>query len=258
MIKARIKNNVQVNDNYYLMEIESTKLIKDIKPGCFLNLRINSTNCFDPLLRRPLSVHDYSREENSIYLLYKVVGRGTEILSHYKKDDIISFIGPLGNGFNHKIKDKNILIIGGGMGAAPLYYLCKKLSEYNALTVLLGGNDMNELAYLIEKFKNIGAEVLSASIDGSSGFNGNVIDLWLENKYYNYNYDYIYTCGPVPMLKRVQKIAIDKGIEGEVSLEERMGCGIGLCLSCVCKTEKNNQRVCKEGPAFKLDEVIFE
>lgn len=255
MIESRIKSNIQVSNNYYLMEIESSKLIKDIKPGRFINLKVNSTNSSDPLLRRPISIHDYYQDRGSVFLLYKIVGRGTEILSSYKKDEKIKFIGPLGNGFTIK-KKKSILIIGGGMGAAPLYYLCKVLSAENKLTILLGANDKNELTYFLEKFKNIDAEVLSASIDGSSGYKGNVIELWFEEK--KFDYDYLYACGPVPMLKRVQETAFDKELKGEVSLEERMGCGIGLCLSCVCKTVKGNQRICKEGPVFPLDEVVFE
>jgi len=207
-------------------------------------------------LRRPLSVHDINNETNSIFLLYRLVGKGTILLSKFKAGKFLDIMGPLGSGFKTDISDKKILIIGGGMGIAPLYYLSKRLSIKNKLTVLLGGNKKDDLKYFFEKFNQISTDIYSATIDGSLGHLGNVIDLW--ERLGEYNYDYIYTCGPLPMLVRVQELAVNHNIKGQVSLEERMGCGIGLCLSCVCQTEDGNQRVCKEGPVFSLGTVNFK
>ncbi len=252
----KIKSNTKITKEYYLLELEAGKLIDIIEPGQFLNIRLSTTENYDPLLRRPLSVHDINIEKNSIFLLYRLVGKGTKILSKSKSGEYLDIIGPLGTGFMTDINNKDILIVGGGMGIAPLYYLSKELSINNKLTVLLGGNKENDLKYFAEKFCDISTEIKLATIDGSMGYMGNVIDLWESLE--QYNYDYIYTCGPIPMLVCVQELAEKNNIKGQVSLEERMGCGIGLCLSCVCQTKDGNQRVCKEGPVFPLNKVNFE
>ncbi|MFP4017312.1 MAG: dihydroorotate dehydrogenase electron transfer subunit, partial [Halanaerobiales bacterium] len=249
MSKIYIKNNDPIGKDYYLLELEAPDIIEQALPGRFLNLKLSSDNNYDPLLRRPLSIHDINPTTNSIYLLYRIVGRGTQILSTYTTGHTLDILGPLGTGFSTNKSKENILVIGGGMGIAPLYYLCKKLSENNKLTIVLGTNNMRNLEYFSDIFKELEQEIYLTTIDGSMGFKGNVVELC--NKKINVSeYDYIYTCGPEPMLKPVQDMAIQNEIDGEVSMEERMGCGIGLCLSCVCDTKTGNQRVCKEGPVL--------
>ncbi|MFP4660922.1 MAG: dihydroorotate dehydrogenase electron transfer subunit [Halanaerobiales bacterium] len=268
MTIINIKNNSQVTEEYFLMELDAPNLVDKTEPGQFFNLRFNNGRSYDPLLRRPLSVHDLNKKTGSILLLYRLVGRGTELLSKYKAGESLDILGPLGSGFDVSLEKKKILIIGGGMGIAPLYYLTKKLladtgKSGNHLTILLGGNSKEDLGYFAERFEGIKTgidasletDIRYTTIDGSLGEMGNVIELW--EKLFRFDYDYLYTCGPVPMLVHVQELAGRYNIDGQVSLEERMGCGIGLCLSCVCKTDKGNQRICKEGPIFPLQSVNF-
>lgn len=253
MNKLKIKNNIQISDNYFLLELDGSNISEKINPGQFFDIRLNNGNSYDPLLRRPLSIHDIDTVQGNFYLLYRVVGRGTKLLSEFKSDEYIDILGPLGTGFTSDFNNKEILLIGGGMGIAPLYYLVKKLYPVNKLIVLLGGNTKKDLIYFSKKFQELKIDVRSATIDGSLGYKGNVIDLWLTINKFNFNY--LYTCGPLPMLKKVQEYAAKYHINGEVSVEERMGCGIGLCLSCVCKTKAGNKRVCKEGPVFQLNKI---
>ncbi len=255
MGKIKIKANTQITDEYFLLELEAAELNDIIEPGQFLNIRLSNTENYDPLLRRPLSIHDINIEKNSVFLLYRLVGKGTKLLSKFKPGEYLDIIGPLGTGFMTDIENKDILIVGGGMGIAPLYYLSKELSIHNKLTIFLGGSKENDLKYFAEKFYKISNDIKLATIDGSMGYMGNVIELWESLE--EYNYDYIYACGPIPMLVCVQELARNNNIKGQVSLEERMGCGIGLCLSCVCQTKDGNQRVCKEGPVFPLKKVNF-
>lgn len=253
MAKYNIKSNLQISKEYYLLELKAPELIDVTKAGQFLNLRVSGGKSYDPLLRRPLSIHDIIRDTDSVFLLYRLVGKGTRLLSAFLPGDELDIIGPLGKGFKTNITGKNIIIIGGGMGIAPLYYLSKTMSINNKLTVILGGNAQEDLEYFNKKFSEIDIDIKLATIDGSLGYKGNVIDLW-EN-WGQFDFDYLYTCGPLPMLIRVQELALNHNINGQVSLEERMGCGIGLCLSCVCSTKDGNKRVCKEGPVLGLRNV---
>ncbi|MFW6269683.1 MAG: dihydroorotate dehydrogenase electron transfer subunit, partial [Bacillota bacterium] len=219
------------------------------------HLKINKNNTFDPLLRRPFSFFDIDKNKGIIKLVYKIVGRGTRILSKYKNGEKINVLGPLGNGFDLKSDYDKIIVIGGGMGIVPLFMLVKLLKDkFAKFQVLLGANTGNELNFFIDRFKCENIHLSIATMDGSIGYKGTVLDLWQN---LNSDAKYVYSCGPRTMLKHIKKYAENKNIPGQISLEERMGCGTGVCLSCVCQTRQGNQRVCKEGPVFPLKEVVL-
>ena len=238
------------------MILKANKRI-EANPGQFIHLKIKNDS-YDPLLRRPFSIFDVNKKNNLLTIFYKVCGRGTKLMTEIKNGEEVDVLENLGNGFNLKMKNKNLVLIGGGMGIAPLYYLAKKLAKTNRLRVLLGAQNKEELIFLNNKFSKLDLKLDNATIDGSLGFKGNVVDLLKNIIKDKQKIDYIYSCGPTPMLKELKKIVINNDIETEASLEERMGCGVGVCLSCTVRTSNGNKRACKEGPVFPLKEVIFD
>lgn len=238
------------------MILKANKRI-EANPGQFIHLKIKN-NSYDPLLRRPFSIFDVNKKNNLLTIFYKVCGRGTKLMTEIKNGEEVDVLENLGNGFNLKMKNKNLVLIGGGMGIAPLYYLAKKLAKTNRLRVLLGAQNKEELIFLNNKFSKLDLKLDNATIDGSLGFKGNVLDFLKNIIKDKQKIDYIYSCGPTPMLKELKKIVINNDIETEASLEERMGCGVGVCLSCTVRTSNGNKRACKEGPVFPLKEVIFD
>ena len=200
-------------------------------------------------LRRPISVCNY--EDGELTLIYKVVGKGTDLMSQMAEGTQLDVLTGLGNGFNIDYECKKPLLVGGGVGVPPLYRLTRDLiARGKEVTVVLGFNTEAEIFYA-EKFEEAGAKVIIATADGSVGIKGFVTNAIAEN---GAECDYFYSCGPLPMLKALcQSLEID----GEVSLEERMGCGFGICMGCSIQTTKGAKRVCKEGPVFKKEEVIW-
>ena len=200
-------------------------------------------------LRRPISVCNY--EEGELTLIYKVVGKGTDLMSQMAEGTQLDVLTGLGNGFNIDHECEQPLLVGGGVGVPPLYRLTRDLiSQGKEVTVVLGFNTESEIFYA-EKFEEAGAKVIIATADGSVGVKGFVTNAIAES---GVECDYFYSCGPLPMLKALcQSLEID----GEVSLEERMGCGFGICMGCSIQTTKGAKRVCKEGPVFKKEEVIW-
>ena len=200
-------------------------------------------------LRRPISVCNY--EEGKLTLIYKVVGKGTDLMSQMAEGTQLDVLTGLGNGFNVDHECKKPLLVGGGVGVPPLYRLTRDLiARGKEVTVVLGFNTEAEIFYA-EKFEEAGAKVIIATADGSVGIKGFVTNAIAES---GVECDYFYSCGPLPMLKALcQSLEID----GEVSLEERMGCGFGICMGCSIQTTKGAKRVCKEGPVFKKEEVIW-
>ena len=200
-------------------------------------------------LRRPISVCNY--EEDELTLIYKVVGKGTDLMSQMAEGTQLDVLTGLGNGFNIDHECNKPLLVGGGVGVPPLYRLTRDLiARGKDVTVVLGFNTESEIFYA-EKFEEAGAKVIIATADGSVGIKGFVTNAIAES---GVEADYFYSCGPLPMLKALcQSLEID----GEVSLEERMGCGFGICMGCSIQTTKGAKRVCKEGPVFKKEEVIW-
>ena len=235
----KILSNERIAKDVYRMILEGdTQYIT--APGQFINLKLDGR-----FLRRPISVCDY--DENTITIIYKVVGEGTNQLSEMKTGEMIDCLTGLGNGYDIS-KSEYPLVIGGGVGVPPMYNLTKCLIENGQKpTVILGFNTKNEIFYE-EEFKALGVRVIVATADGSYGIKGFVTDAMPED------YDYFYTCGPLPMFKAIDAAA---KTSGQFSFEERMGCGFGACMGCSCKTKYGNKRICKDGPVLEREEIIW-
>ena len=227
---------------YKMVMFGDTSNIK--APGQFINIKIDSEKAF---LRRPISISDF--DCNTITIIYKVFGEGTKVLSSMKKFSELDVLGPLGNGFTINSEPKKQLLIGGGVGVPPLYSVAKKLHEQNIeFDVVLGFSSKVDV-FLEGLFRSLGANVYVATMDGTYGYKGHVLDVInLKNLYF----DYYYACGPERMLMAL--VEMDKS--GQLSFEERMGCGFGACMGCSCKTVTSYKRICKEGPVLESGEII--
>ena len=237
----KIIQNVKLTENVYKMRLFGD--VSEIKaPGEFINIKLEGK-----YLRRPISVCD--RDENTVTIIYKVVGEGTEQMSKMESGELDVLTG-LGNGYNLSLSGKNPVLIGGGVGVPPLYMLAKELVKSGKnVTVILGFNTKSEIFYENE-FKELGATVLVTTVDGSYGIKG-----FVTNALSQIDYSYFFTCGPEPMLKAVFG-ASKTG--GQLSFEERMGCGFGACMGCSCKTITGYKRICKEGPVMLKEDIIWE
>ncbi len=237
-----ISNKPLTNLVYEMCLNGNTSAIK--RAGQFVNIAIDGL-----YLRRPISVCDFS--ENFLKIIYKVVGEGTEQMSKMKPNTTLDILVGLGNGFSTNNCQKPLLI-GGGVGVPPMYKLAKNLIEQGKqVSVVLGFNTKEEIFYYNE-FVNLGAKVYVATANGSMGTKGFVTDAIKVN---NIDSDYFYACGPLPMLQALYN-TLD--IDGEMSFEERMGCGFGICMGCSCKTKNGHKRICKEGPVLKKNEIVWE
>ena len=210
--------------------------------GQFVNLKIDGL-----YLRRPISVCDW--DETTITLIYKVVGKGTEIMAQAKPGQTFDVLTGLGNGYNTAKSGQKPLLLGGGVGIPPLYALCKKLiAEGKTPTVVLGFNKADEI-FLADEFRALGVCVIICTADSSVGVKGFVTDAMKD-----VDYDYFYTCGPMPMFRAIEAVATTSG---QYSFEERMGCGFGACMGCSCKTKYGNKRICRDGPVLEREEIIW-
>ncbi len=211
--------------------------------GTFVNIKIEGF-----YLRRPISVCEVEGE--NLTIIYKVVGHGTEHLSKMAIGEALDVLTGLGNGYDLSLSGDKPLLLGGGVGVPPLYMLARLLRQQGRqVTVILGFNTADEVFYK-DEFEALGAKVLVATADGSMGVKGNVLDA-AEG----IDYTYFYTCGPEPMLKAIYK---NTSTSGQLSFEERMGCGFGACMGCSCKTVTGYKRICKEGPVMKKEEILWE
>ena len=237
-----IAKNDKIADNVYKMTlVGDTSNI--VNAGEFINIKIDGL-----YLRRPISLCDY--ESGKLTLIYKVVGKGTEQMSWLDKGTKLDILVGLGNGYFTEFAGDSPLLIGGGVGVPPLYNLAKNLiAQGKKVTVILGFNTKSEIFYENE-FKDLGAEVLVSTVDGSYGVKGFVTDAIKQVK----EYSHVYSCGPEPMLKAIYS-ATETG--GSYSFEERMGCGFGACMGCSCKTKYGNKRICKDGPVLQKEEIIW-
>lgn len=237
-----IVKNIKIADSVYKMILTGdTDAIT--APGQFINIKLDSF-----FLRRPISVCDY--DKSSVTIIYKVVGKGTEKMSETKCGKKLDILTGLGNGFDTSKSGNHPILIGGGVGTPPMYNLAKKLiSEGKKVSVILGFNSKSDVFYE-DEFKALGANVFITTADGSFGIKGFVTDAM--NKVNDYTY--FYTCGPEPMLKAVYSKTTTSG---QLSFEERMGCGFGACMGCSCKTKYGNKRICKDGPVLYKEEIIW-
>ena len=211
--------------------------------GQFVNIQLDGM-----FLRRPISVCDY--DDKTLTIVYKVVGKGTEAMCRMVSGTRLDILTGLGNGYDLSLSGVRPVLLGGGVGVPPMYNLAKKLmAQGKQVTVILGFNTKSEIFYE-EEFKALGCTTIVATADGSYGVKGFATTPLAE-----LDYTYFYTCGPEPMLKAVYKATTTSG---QMSFEERMGCGFGACMGCSCKTLTGNKRICKEGPVMKKEEILWE
>ncbi len=238
-----ITQNEKIAQSIYKMRLSGdTSAIK--KAGQFVNIKLDGF-----FLRRPISVCDYTAEE--LLIIYKVVGKGTEKMSAMEKGEQLDILTGLGNGYDLTVKTEKPVLIGGGVGVPPLYKLSKELkNQGKRVSVILGFNSEKEI-FFEEEFMEIADRVLICTADGSYGIKGFVTDAVKD-----IDFDYFFTCGPEPMFKALES-TIDKGISGQMSFEQRMGCGFGACMGCSCKTLTGNKRICREGPVLFREEIIW-
>lgn len=234
-----LSNTALTKDVYKMILAGDTQYIT--APGQFINIKLDGK-----FLRRPISVCDF--DEKSITIIYKIVGEGTAQMKDIQPGESLDILTGLGNGYDIS-KSSMPLLIGGGVGVPPMYNLAKALiADGQKPTVVLGFNTASEVFYEKE-FKALGADTYVTTVDGSYGVKGFVTDAMA-----NLEYDYFYTCGPLPMFKAVYNAT---ETSGQFSFEERMGCGFGACMGCSCKTKYGNKRICKDGPVLVKEEIIW-
>jgi dihydroorotate dehydrogenase electron transfer subunit len=263
-----VVKNGRIKPLYFVLVIYCPPIANQIKPGQFLMLKVSDDR--SPLLRRPFSVyksypvsHPEKRKRGYLFILYKIVGQGTRKMTTLKKGQKVNLVGPLGNGFTLPPlpSSTNSILIGGGVGIVSLYPLAEALKG-KKLFVFIGGKTQDDIL-CVEDFKKFKSNIFIATEDGSFGFKGTVIDLFLSQKrrFKNNPPHYMYSCGPIKMLKELAQTVKFKGFIHQASLETRMGCGFGACWGCVVKTINPRtpyQRVCKEGPVFNLGHIVWE
>jgi dihydroorotate dehydrogenase electron transfer subunit len=269
-LTGQLSSLKRIKPDVFGLSFNSVFLAKNSQPGQFLHIKINKV-----ILRRPFSIN--SIKGNTIRILFRVKGRGTKLLSQYKKSQKLNIIGPLGKGFDcegRKTRDERRILVAGGLGVAPLLFLAERLNRLRQTTddrrqtiVLLGAKSKKEI--LSEKeFKKLGCKVLVATEDGSKGIKGTAINLLkkqlrttLARRSLGEGGNYklrtnIYSCGPEPMFKEINKIiARKKNINCQVSFEQFMGCGLGICCGCTIKTKHGYKKACKDGPVFNIRDI---
>ncbi len=266
LFKASVIDNKQLIKNHYLLTLHPLEKIKKPKPGNFFMLGVD--NGLDPLLKRPISVHRLLNGD--FQLLYRVAGKGTAILSRKRPGDILEILGPLGNGFPVKKKSENIILVAGGLGIAPIFALAEALIPphpplqkggiQKGNPILFYGARTKEELLCTDKLKSIGIDPVISTDDGTLGKKGNIVSVLKEylSRHPSLVTDHVlYACGPEPMLKALSELAMKKNMQGYIALEQHMACGLGTCLGCVVKTTKGYKRVCKEGPVFPIEEIIW-
>lgn len=235
-----IKENTMLTKSVYRMVLEGD-VSHITASGQFVNIKLEGK-----FLRRPISVYDYDSE--SVTIVYKVVGEGTEQMSTMQPGEKLDVMTGLGNGYDLSKSGDNPVLIGGGVGVPPMYNLCKKLIAQGKKPTMIMGFNTKEEIFCLDEFSALCPTVVT-TVDGTFGTKGFVTDAMKE-----LDYSYYYTCGPEPMLK-----AINAGAKtsGQLSFEERMGCGFGACMGCSCKTKYGNKRICKDGPVLESEEIIW-
>ncbi len=237
-----LENRPLAKDIYRLQLGGDTTAIK--RAGQFVNIQLPNF-----YLRRPISIADYN--ESSITLIYKVLGEGTKAMSSFSEGLTLDVLVGLGNGFTLEDNYKQSMLVGGGVGIPPLYRLACDLSKRGEQPIIILGFNTKQDVFYVKEFSEIpNAKVYVATRDGTYGRKGDVIELIQS---LDETVDYLYSCGPIPMLKSLYQL----GIRGQFSLEERMGCGFGACMGCSCKTKKGNERICYEGPVFYKEDLLW-
>lgn len=252
-LDCEILKKEKIIEGIYKFTLKAEPIAKTAKAGKFIEIQVSTTG--EPFLRRPISI--YSIDDDKIEIIFQVKGKGTEILSEKKVGDVINVLGPLGYGTFSVDNYKKVAIIGGGIGTYPLYELAKQLKGKADVTMYMGFRN-KDLVTLEKEFEDVCNKVVITTDDGSYKQKGFALDV-LKEDCKKEKPDIIFACGPLPMLKAVQAFVLEENIPCEISLEERMGCGIGACLGCAVKVisgkEPRYGHVCKEGPVFKATDV---
>lgn len=247
-----IISNRRLNDEYFVIRLQGGDEVKDILPGQFVQLRVDNSD--STFLRRPISVYNIDKESNSFDLLIKIVGKGTETLAALEKGSYLSVIYPLGNSFTLPEQGEKVLLVGGGVGVAPLYMAGKFLKERDIDIEYVLGYRSSEHIVDLDAFTSV-ADVNITTEDASAGEKGFVID---HSRFQKQDYSRIYCCGPDPMMKAVAGLARQNKVHCEVSLENLMACGIGVCLCCIEDTVHGNLCACTEGPVFNTNDLKWQ
>lgn len=255
---VKLINKEKLKEDIYKFSVYSEEMCKLAKPGQFLEVKV--IKGVEPLLRRPISIYNVNKEEKIIEFIFQIKGKGTDILSGVEIGKEIDIVGPLGNG-TFDIKDyKNVAIIGGGIGTFPLYELSKNIYGKSNVNIYLGFRN-KDFVVLEEEFSKVSNNLIITTDDGSYKEHGYAINKLKDDIEKGNIPEIIYACGPLPMLRAVQKLALEKEIPCQISLEERMACGLGVCLGCAVKVVTNDaetttyKHVCKDGPVFWANEV---
>ncbi len=252
ILDVKVRSVKQIHERYVLLKLASSDPLPEMFPGQFIEVRVDGSP--STFLRRPISINFVDREKNELWLLVAIVGEGTRHLAALRAGDTLNCILPLGNGFSPAIDGEKVLLIGGGVGVAPLLYMGAEMwSKGLQPTFLLGARTSKDIL-MLDYFKKYGRVFLTTE-DGSLGERGFVTGHSILQQEH---FDRISTCGPTPMMKAVARLALQKGINCEVSLENLMACGLGACLCCVEKTTDGNVCVCKDGPVFNIKKLLWQ
>ena len=252
LLDLKVVSVTQIHARYVLIRLTDMKPLSEMKPGQFVEVRVDGSP--STFLRRPISINFVDRTNNELWLLVATVGEGTKTLAKLQSGDLLNCLLPLGNGFTPAHSGEKVLLIGGGVGVAPLLYMGAEMQQAGIEpTFLLGARTAQDLL-MVEDFKRYG-RVYVTTEDGSAGEKGFVTNHSILSQE---SFDRISTCGPTPMMKAVARLAKEKGIFCEVSLENLMACGLGACLCCVEKTTAGNVCVCKDGPVFNIQSLLWE
>ncbi len=252
---GKLINLIDKGNGLFHLIVKAEKIVKNAFPGQFIQVYCSEGGSFDPLLPRPFSLFRIEKERGYLELVFRVVGRGTSWLSKRRIGSSLKLLGPLGRGFTDPREFSRVLLFAGGIGMPPLFSVAE-LGKGVDFSLFYGARSQGELLF-VECWQQMVEKIYLTTDDGSAGQQGNVVDL-ASSLLDPGSADFYYACGPRPMLKAVKSLMSKLKIPGELSLEERMACGVGACLGCVCHTSNGYPRVCTEGPVFPAEEVIFD
>jgi dihydroorotate dehydrogenase electron transfer subunit len=254
LFRASVKENEKLAPNHFLITLRPLERILKPKPGQFFMLSVDSS--FDPLLKRPFSVHRWLGRD--FQLLYRIVGKATEILKQKNPGTVLDLMGPLGNGFQVSGEKSKKILVAGGIGIAPIFSLAELLNGQNPI-LFLGAQSKDEVL-CIDRLKSIGIDPVVSTDDGSLGRKGLItaeVKRFVSDNLSMIADCSVYACGPQPMLRELSLLIKQYELKGYLAVEENMACGLGACLSCVVNTKKGKKRVCADGPVFSADEIIW-